>query len=389
MPPSPSIDSPDGTESPQSHQNPQSHQLRVAYLNNFGEVLDEKGLRHDLFISKSWKLVNAAASNEGLADLLILGTHLKKNYLIFAQVLRAKLKWGIRSFIVALTQESMPHGFPCFDYSISFEENSPTNFYLACTNNHMRTLEPMLKQQLSPEMQANRAKPKPHFCNYIYSNDIMALAGVRDRINFCRQLSKYQRVDCAGKSLNNTDALQQFDRKLGKRFDHLLEFMTGYKFSISFENIVRKGYITEKIWHAFAAGGIPIYWGAPDIADYFNPKAFVNCHDYDDFAAVVRRVREINEDPELYRQYMQASPVLPNSKLHQLSSAKISAAMDDMLRLAETRRQRFAAASHPRLLTARLWLGFLLTNLHLLLMYLALQPLRILKRILTQPKAQT
>jgi hypothetical protein len=53
-----------------------------------------------------------------------------------------------------------------------------------------------------------------------------------------------------------------------------------YRFVVCFENAASRGYVTEKVVNAMLAGAIPIYWGAPDAAAYFNPRAMVNCADY-------------------------------------------------------------------------------------------------------------
>jgi len=41
------------------------------------------------------------------------------------------------------------------------------------------------------------------------------------------------------------------------------------------ENTNSKGYITEKIINAFAAGAVPIYYGTPEVFDLFNRNAFI------------------------------------------------------------------------------------------------------------------
>jgi hypothetical protein len=49
------------------------------------------------------------------------------------------------------------------------------------------------------------------------------------------------------------------------------------RFSIVYENIRGlKGYITEKIFDAFVAGNVPVYWGAENINDYIPNKCFID-----------------------------------------------------------------------------------------------------------------
>lgn len=55
------------------------------------------------------------------------------------------------------------------------------------------------------------------------------------------------------------------------------EAMQDYKFTIAYENVKDvPGYITEKIFHAFFAGCIPVYWGANNITEYIPVNCFID-----------------------------------------------------------------------------------------------------------------
>jgi hypothetical protein len=73
-----------------------------------------------------------------------------------------------------------------------------------------------------------------------------------------------------------------------------------HKFVIAFENSSRSGYTTEKLVSALVAQSIPIYWGNPNIGKEFNTRRFINCHDYESFDDVLKRVQEIDQNDELY-----------------------------------------------------------------------------------------
>jgi hypothetical protein len=50
-----------------------------------------------------------------------------------------------------------------------------------------------------------------------------------------------------------------------------------YRFCICYENTQgTPGYITEKIFDCFAAGTVPIYWGASNVADYIPANCFID-----------------------------------------------------------------------------------------------------------------
>ena len=54
-----------------------------------------------------------------------------------------------------------------------------------------------------------------------------------------------------------------------------------YKFCMVMENTKKAGYISEKIFNAYYAGCVPIYYGTTEIFDIFNPKSFIYYHDID------------------------------------------------------------------------------------------------------------
>lgn len=59
--------------------------------------------------------------------------------------------------------------------------------------------------------------------------------------------------------------------------------LKNYRFSICYENIFDvKGYITEKIFDCFAAGTIPIYWGASNVQDYIPENCFIDRRKFKD-----------------------------------------------------------------------------------------------------------
>lgn len=54
------------------------------------------------------------------------------------------------------------------------------------------------------------------------------------------------------------------------------ETLSRYTFALCFENMILKGWITEKIFDCFFAGTIPIYWGAPEITEYVPEDCFID-----------------------------------------------------------------------------------------------------------------
>lgn len=68
--------------------------------------------------------------------------------------------------------------------------------------------------------------------------------------------------------------------------DGKLKTLTGYKFTLCFENTIFPGYITEKLFDCLLAGTIPIYLGAPDIDAYVPKDVFIDFRDFKNYSSL-------------------------------------------------------------------------------------------------------
>ncbi|NOX72670.1 MAG: hypothetical protein GXP03_03255 [Alphaproteobacteria bacterium] len=76
-------------------------------------------------------------------------------------------------------------------------------------------------------------------------------------------------------------------------FEDKADGLAPYRYSIIIENTRQDGYFTEKLIDAFLLNTVPIYWGAPDIGDFFNMDGIVECSDE---ASLVAAIRNVSED---------------------------------------------------------------------------------------------
>ena len=132
-------------------------------------------------------------------------------------------------------------------------------------------------------------RSKTKFCNFIFSNRKCPL-----RNRFFDLLSKYKQVDAGGKVRNN----------LGFCVQNKRSFIADYKFTIAFENSSHPGYTTEKLSEPMWENSLPIYWGNPLVHLDFNTKSFLNFADYGSLEALVERVIEVDQNDELYLEYL-------------------------------------------------------------------------------------
>ncbi|RFZ82235.1 hypothetical protein DYU05_16605 [Mucilaginibacter terrenus] len=195
---------------------------------------------------------------------------------------------------------------------------------------------------------------KTGFCNFLYSHRVPY------REEFFKQLSKYKKVDAPGKSMNNMGSIDK--SYTGSMWERKRRFLGEYKFTIAFENDVYPGYQTEKLYDAMRADSLPIYCGDPFVGDIFDTSSFINVNDYmdkhwintklskfglmdfedirpqylngpvhrikrklkslarekkyrkPDFSAVIDRIIELDNNPELYLKYL-SEPWLKNNVL--------------------------------------------------------------------------
>ncbi len=154
------------------------------------------------------------------------------------------------------------------------------------------------------------------FCNFIYSNTTSG-EGATLRQQFCQKLMQYKHIDCPGKVLNNMSA-EDLEPPNGDWWKSKLEFLKKYKFTIAFENSSSNGYTTEKLVQPLQSFSIPIYYGNPLVTRDFNPKAFINCNDYDNnFDAVIERVKELDNNPDKYLAMLRENPMQPDFDFNQ------------------------------------------------------------------------
>ena len=204
------------------------------------------------------------------------------------------------------TGENLRPDFNLCDYAIGFDFLNFGDRYLRYPN--FAFIEDQVSQLIrKKQINKENISSKEYFCNFIYSNSTADPA----RDNFFQLLNSYQKVYSPGSHLNN------FHWDIGRRFSKdwmytKLEFQSKCKFSIAFENSSSPGYTTEKIVHAFICNTVPIYWGNPEICRDFNPKSFINCHNYQNFEQVLERIKEVDNSKEEYFSILKEPPFLDN-----------------------------------------------------------------------------
>ncbi len=146
-------------------------------------------------------------------------------------------------------------------------------------------------------------KEKKQFCNFIYSQY------VPPRDNFFKKLNKYKHIDSPGKCMNNMPPIGNYKDPKKSRMSNIwveekLNFIKDYKFTIAFENASLLGFSTEKLTHPMLVNSIPIYFGHPSVSKRFNPKSFISYHDFKNVKEMIKHIKKVDNDDELYFKYL-------------------------------------------------------------------------------------
>ncbi len=80
------------------------------------------------------------------------------------------------------------------------------------------------------------------------------------------------------------------------------KILSKFKFSLCFENCEIPGNISEKIFDCFKSSCVPIYWGAPNIADFIPQNCFIDFRRFKNYDELTKFLITIKE--ETYNSYI-------------------------------------------------------------------------------------
>ena len=182
---------------------------------------------------------------------------------------------------------------------------------------------------------------RPRFCNFLFSNPVSL------RNEFFVRLNARKAVESSGSVLNN----------MGARAPDKLTILREHRFTIAFENSMVPGYVTEKLLHPLAAGSIPIYWGAPECREDFNPDAFIDATRFSSLDALVEHVIALDADRDA-RARMAEAPIFRDGVRREMTPGYFAERIEEALDTPALRGPGAEANREARRLTwgARLWM---------------------------------
>ena len=279
-------------------QNNYASEYRVSYLHigfkyNTPEDIDHMISR--MMLKAKPELYNKFIRSDDNPDYVIATDKMNRTEKLYNRMLDYIQQDKARNKIfIFYTYEPLEPDFNLFDYAVSFNRDlkfgdrlGPCVNFLPYDFENKKLLENNVNIKAVRE-NLNNLK----FCCFIHSH----WGSPRDE--FFHELSRYKRVDSLGKHLNNMSTRTHgfTDAWMEKS----INMKSNYKFSFAFENTRYKYYTTEKILTAMQAHTVPIYWGDPAVTDLYNPEAFINCNDCKNLDEMLEKVREVDNDDELF-----------------------------------------------------------------------------------------
>lgn len=204
-------------------------------------------------------------------------------------------------------ENQRPTDYQCH-YSISFDHDEANGhnyrlpLYVIYDTIYSEKNDPCAK---NAERNGSDLTKERKFCSFVVKNGSCDM-----RNKWFHRLNSYKPVSSGGPHYNNIGyVLSRNDDGPRAKYD----FLSNHKFSLCFENTNHPGYATEKLYESLCAKTIPIYWGSPTIDIDFNPRAFLNWHDYRNDDAFFEAIKEVDEDPYLYEE-MYLEPMFADYK---------------------------------------------------------------------------
>ncbi|MEO9804468.1 MAG: glycosyltransferase family 10 [Reichenbachiella sp.] len=116
----------------------------------------------------------------------------------------------------------------------------------------------------------------------VITSDKQITDGHKKRFDFCHQLKEHfgDDVDLFGRGI--------------KDFEDKWDVLAPYRYSVAIENEYLDDWFTEKLYDCFLAHTVPIYYGCPNLKEYFDPNSFsrININNIKESFAQVDRLLE-------------------------------------------------------------------------------------------------
>ena len=210
--------------------------------------------------------------------------------------------------------QSSPESLATLDLFISFHQHADVQLNYT----HPNTLAEML------------APPPPKDPDHLICTFISNTHSLSGRERLVERLEKILPIHHYGKWHHNTPEprLEGYDAKFA--------ILKKYHFCLAIENTLQPRYVTEKWFHCFASGCVPVYFGAQDIADFApSPSSYLNIRSFRRLEDLAETLRTAAHDLPTYQRFFDwkqsPSPTFTSLFTNTLNHLSLMAKVDQMI----------------------------------------------------------
>jgi len=171
-----------------------------------------------------------------------------------------------------------------FDVSVGFDRHSTV------WHTYMPSFAVWGERMSAPVPEKTQAAPAVLFQS--------AMSDRSGRNEYLKTLLAEMRVDSYGKFLNNKSLANDDDRSASK-----IQTIGSYHFCLAFENARQSDYVTERLFQPLLAGTVPVYRGAPNVADFAPPGSYINADHFSSPRDLAQHLLHLAATPEEYDRY--------------------------------------------------------------------------------------
>jgi alpha(1,3/1,4) fucosyltransferase len=217
------------------------------------------------------------------------------------------------AFKIFFTGEAIPAKLDGYDLSLGFE-------YLENQSNYIRLPLYYIYYNEKIDTNYNRKKCKTdhkNFACFLVSNgkDKSFYDGVDSRDHLFFRLSLYKPVLSGGNHLNNIGAIVPINKTM--------EWLSQCKFTIAYESRTSPGYITEKVFQAYFAGSIPIYYSDVEAQKDVNSNAIISAQSFTTEEELIQYIISIDKDDDKYCKIWNAKLIMNEDQNYKNMQNKI------------------------------------------------------------------
>lgn len=124
------------------------------------------------------------------------------------------------------------------------------------------------------------------------------------RMEYVEALARLIGVDSYGNCMRTVEWPAELLAQQRNKYAQKAIVMRQYRFYLAFENSNEPDYVSEKIYNALSEGVVPVYMGAPNVADYVPSRSFINVADFETPAALAAYLQRLLAAPAEYEAYL-------------------------------------------------------------------------------------